>query len=145
MTGETQIVFVDTPGIFEPRRRLDRAMVDAAWKGVGDADIVVLLYDVGRAKIDSDTRRIIEGLKQSKQRAILALNKVDLVKPEALLPITAAFEAEGIFEEIFMISAEGGAGCDELLTHLAGRMPAGRGCTRRTRSLICRHGYWRPR
>jgi GTP-binding protein Era len=125
MTGETQIVFVDTPGIFEPRRRLDRAMVDAAWKGASDADIVVLLYDVGRAKIDSDTRRIIEGLKQSKQRAILALNKVDLVKPEALLPLTAAFEADGIFEEIFMISAEGGGGCDALLAHLAKQMPAG--------------------
>lgn len=125
MTGGTQIVFVDTPGIFEPRRRLDRAMVDAAWQGAGDADLVVLLYDVGRAKIDSDTQRIIDGLKQTKRRAVLALNKVDLVKPEALLPLTETFSAEGIFEEIFMISAEGGAGCDALLAYLAKRMPAG--------------------
>lgn len=125
ITEETQIVFVDTPGIFEPRRRLDRAMVDAAWQGAGDADVVVLLYDAGRRGIDADTQRIIAGLKDTGRRAVLALNKVDLVRPEELLPLTAAFAAEDIFEETFMISAEKGAGCDGLLAHLAGRMPPG--------------------
>jgi GTPase len=125
IAGQTQIVFVDTPGIFEPRRRLDRAMVDAAWQGAGDADIVVLLYDAGRRKIDADTQRIIGGLKQTGRRAVLALNKVDLIPAAELLPLAAAFAAEDIFEETFMISAENGAGCDDLLTHLAGRMPAG--------------------
>jgi GTPase len=125
ITGETQIVFVDTPGIFEPRRRLDRAMVSAAWQGAGDADVVVLLYDVGKRKIDADTQRIIAGLKETGRRAVLVLNKVDLVRPEELLPLAAAFAAEEIFEETFMISAEKGAGCDGLLAYLAGQMEPG--------------------
>jgi GTPase len=125
ITDKTQIVFVDTPGIFEPRRRLDRAMIDAAWQGAGDADVVVLLYDVGKRRIDSDTRRIIDGLKKTGKRAVLVLNKVDLIRSEELLPLTAAFAAEEIFEETFMISAEKGAGCDDLLAYLAGRMEEG--------------------
>jgi GTP-binding protein Era len=125
ITGQTQIVFVDTPGIFEPRRRLDRAMVSAAWQGAGDADVVVLLYDVGKRKIDTDTQRIIAGLKETGRRAVLVLNKVDLVHPEELLPLAAAFAAEEIFEETFMISAEKGAGCDGLLAYLAGQMQPG--------------------
>lgn len=125
MAGPTQIVFVDTPGIFEPRRRLDRAMVDAAWQGAGDADIVALLYDVGKRKIDADTQRIIAGLKETGRKAVLVLNKVDLVRPEELLPLAAAFDAEEIFEETFMISAESGAGCDDFLSYLAARMPEG--------------------
>jgi GTPase len=125
ITDQTQIVFVDTPGIFEPRRRLDRAMVDAAWQGAGDADVVALLYDAGRRKIDADTQRIIDGLKRTGRRAILLLNKVDLVRPEDLLPLAAAFAAEEIFEETFMISAEKGAGCDDLLAYLVGKMPSG--------------------
>ncbi|MBL6601124.1 MAG: GTPase Era [Alphaproteobacteria bacterium] len=125
MAGPTQIVFVDTPGIFEPRRRLDRAMVDAAWQGAGDADVVALLYDVGKRKIDADTQRIIAGLKETGRKAILVLNKVDLIRPEELLPLAAAFDAEEIFEETFMISAEGGAGCDDFLAYLADRMPEG--------------------
>jgi len=125
MDGPTQIVFEDTPGIFEPRRRLDRAMVDAAWQGAGDADVVALLYDVGKRKIDADTQRIIAGLKETGRKAILVLNKVDLIRPEELLPLAAAFDAEEIFEETFMISAEGGAGCDDFLAYLADRMPEG--------------------
>jgi len=125
MAGPAQIVFVDTPGIFEPRRRLDRAMVDAAWQGAGDADVVALLYDVGKRKIDADTQRIIDGLKETGRKAVLVLNKVDLVRPEELLPLAAAFDAEEIFEETFMVSAESGAGCDDFLSYLAGRMPEG--------------------
>ena len=125
ITGKTQVVFVDTPGIFEPRRRLDRAMVNAAWQGAGDADVVVLIYDVSKRKIDGDTQRIIAGLKKSGTRAVLALNKTDLVRHEELLPLTAAFAAEEVFEETYMISAEKGAGCDDLLAYLAGRMAEG--------------------
>ena len=125
MAGPTQIVFVDTPGIFEPRRRLDRAMVDAAWQGAGDADVVALLFDVGKRKIDADTQRIIDGLKETGRKAVLVLNKADLVRPEELLPLAAAFDAEEIFEETFMVSAESGAGCDDFLSYLSDRMPEG--------------------
>ena len=125
VSDETQIVFVDTPGIFEPKRRLDRAMVEAAWQGVGDADVVLLLNDAGRKMIDGDTRRIITGLRASGRRAVLALNKIDLVRPELLLSISAAFAEEGVFDETFMISAASGDGCDALLAYLVSRMPEG--------------------
>ncbi|MBT6139503.1 MAG: GTPase Era, partial [Rhodospirillaceae bacterium] len=123
--GDAQVIFVDTPGIFEPRRRLDRAMVDAAWRGAGDADLVVLLIDVSRKTIGADARRIIDGLKTAGRQAILAMNKVDLVKREDLLPRTAELNATGIFTDTFMISAENGSGCDDLLAHLAERMASG--------------------
>jgi GTP-binding protein Era len=123
MFGLSQIIFIDTPGIFEPRRRLDRAMVDAAWQGVGDADVILLLYDVTRKKIDSDTKRILQGLRGSNKKAILVLNKVDLVRPEVLLPLTESFDKEGVFEDTFMISAENGAGCDGVLQHLSEKLP----------------------
>ncbi|HVH79732.1 MAG TPA: GTPase, partial [Stellaceae bacterium] len=77
--AETQLIFVDTPGIFAPRRRLDRAMVAAAWAGAGDADIAVLLIDAGRG-LDDDTRRIVERLKERHRPVVLALNKIDLVR-----------------------------------------------------------------
>ncbi len=123
--GAAQIVFVDTPGIFRPRRRLDRAMVDAAWRGAADADAVVLLHDAARGGIDEDTARILDGLRRSGRRAALALNKIDLTRPEALLPTAAEFAAAGAFEETFMISAETGDGCADLLARLAGWMPEG--------------------
>lgn len=123
--GDTQIVFVDTPGIFEPKRRLDRAMVHAAWTGAGDADEVVLLVDAARSKIDADTLRIIEGLKKNGQKAILAMNKVDLVKTEVLLPRVAELNELFEFTETFMISAETGNGCGDLVDYLAKQMPEG--------------------
>lgn len=125
MHGETQIVFVDTPGIFEPKHRLDRAMVHAAWEGAGDADLVVLMVDASRKKVDADTHRIIEGLKKSGRKVILVLNKIDATQREKLLPFAADLAGEGIAEETFMISAENGDGCDDLLDYLAGRMPTG--------------------
>src|SRR5262249_2202427 len=85
MEGEAQIIFVDTPGIFEPRRRLDRAMVRSAWRGAEDADLIVLLVDAARPRLEEETRAIIDGLKQAGRRAILALNKIDSVKREKLL------------------------------------------------------------
>src|SRR5438876_8034284 len=88
VAGPAQLVFVDTPGIFAPKRRLERAMVAAAWAGAHDADIVVVLVDASRG-IDADTRRIIDGLKAAGRRAVLALNKIDVVKPEKLLGLAA--------------------------------------------------------
>ena len=123
MHGASQIIFVDTPGIFEPKRKLDRAMVDAAWLGADDADLIVFLYDVTRREVDSDTSRILSGLKNNNKEAILVLNKIDLVKPELLLSITKRFQKENIFSDTFMISAENGSGCETLLRYLSVRMP----------------------
>ena len=123
MHGASQIIFVDTPGIFEPKRKLDRAMVDAARLGADDADLIVFLYDVTRREVDSDTSRILSGLKNNNKEAILVLNKIDLVKPELLLPITKRFQKENIFSDTFMISAENGSGCETLLGYLSVRMP----------------------
>ncbi len=124
MADDAQLVFIDTPGIFEPVRRLDRAMVDAAWGGARDADIVVVLIDAKRG-IDKDAKRIIDGLKRRRRRAILALNKIDLVKRAALLPLIAALDATGVFTDTFMISALDGDGVDDLREFFAARVPAG--------------------
>ncbi len=124
IAGRAQLVFVDTPGIFAPRRRLDRAMVEAAWSGARDADIVVVLVDARRG-IDADVRRIVDGLGKSRRKAVLALNKIDLVKAAALLPLTAALDASGIFDETFMISALSGDGVGDLRDFLAARVPEG--------------------
>ena len=123
--GETQIVFIDTPGIFAPQRRLERAMVRAAWSGARDADVVVLLHDTGRKPIGDDTRRILDGLREGGRQAILALNKIDGIERERLLGQAAAFEAEGLFSAIFMISALTGDGVADLRAHLAGLLPEG--------------------
>jgi GTP-binding protein Era len=125
IAGASQIVFVDTPGIFRPKRRLERAMVAAAWSGVDDADFLVLVVDAAAKQPDSDTMRIIEGLKAQGRRAILALNKIDAIKRDTLLALAARFQAEGIFEEIFMISALTGDGVGDLLRHLAAALPEG--------------------
>jgi GTP-binding protein Era len=125
MAGEAQLIFVDTPGIFAPRRRLDRAMVRAAWRGAEEADLIVLLVDAHLRGTDDDTRRIIAGLKQAGRKAILALNKIDLVRREKLLGLAQTLDAEGIFSDVFMISAESGDGVDDLGRTLAARVPPG--------------------
>lgn len=125
MAGATQIILVDTPGIFRPRRRLDRAMVHAAWSGAGDADVIVLVVDAAKGRIDDDTRRIIDGLKANGQRAVLALNKVDGMKRERLLPIAQECATLFDFDAVFMVSALTGSGCDDLKAYLAERMPDG--------------------
>lgn len=124
VAGEAQLVFVDTPGIFAPKRRLERAMVAAAWAGAADADLVVLVLDAARG-IDDDTRRILDGLKAAGRRAILALNKVDLVEPPRLLPLTKRLDREGIFDAVFMVSALSGDGVADLRQHLAAALPEG--------------------
>ncbi len=122
--GTTQLVFVDTPGIFAPRRRLDRAMVAAAWAGASDADVTVLLTDATKG-IDGDTRHIIERLKADKRSAILALNKIDLVRRENLLGLVAEASKLAAFERVFMISGLNGDGVDDLYHHLAELVPPG--------------------
>ena len=122
--GEAQLIFVDTPGIFAPRRRLDRAMVAAAWAGAADADISVLLVDAARG-VDDDTRRIVERLKTDRRPAILALNKIDLVRRETLLGLADQLSKQGNFSEIFMISGLTGDGVDDLCRYLAASAPEG--------------------
>ena len=123
--GDCQIVFVDTPGIFTPKRRLERSMVAAAWGEARDADEIVLIVDATRSGLDRDTRLIIKGLKARDRTAVLMLNKVDLCKRERLLPLAAAFEAEGVFSRIFMISALSGDGVEDVQRYLTARMPDG--------------------
>ena len=131
MEGETQVVFVDTPGIFKPRRRLDRAMVNAAWAGAGDADAVVLLVDAAEMTTNplgrgaDDTHAIIKTLREGKAKAALALNKIDGMKRTDLLPLVQALSNEGVFEEVFLISALKGDGVGDLKAWVAKRMPEG--------------------
>jgi GTPase len=122
--GPSQIVYVDTPGIFAPRRRLDRAMVAAAWSGAEDADQTVLLVDAARA-VGSDARRILDRLADRSRKSILALNKIDLVRRERLLGLAADLAKDGNFDPVFMISGLGGDGVGDLKRHVAASMPPG--------------------
>ena len=124
MRGESQLVLVDTPGIFTPRRRLDRAMVAAAWGGAQDADLSLLLVDA-RAGLTEALRAIIDRLAKTRRPIWLALNKTDLITREKLLPLTAELHQLLPFAETFMISAEKGEGLDRLLERLADAMPPG--------------------
>jgi GTPase len=120
----TQIIYVDTPGIFRPKRRLDRAMVAAAWTGAADADLVVLMVDAD-AGIDDGVRAIVAELKKQNRRALLALNKIDALKRDKLLALAQELDAEGVFDRIFMISALTGDGVADLESHLIAHMPPG--------------------
>lgn len=134
----TQVVLVDTPGIFAAKRRLDRAMVKAAWSGAEDADAIVHLIDASawvaerenrlggaQKKSIEDDRRVIDQLKASGRQALLALNKIDLFPHELVLPVIAELNETGVYEEIFMISAENGDGVSALADAIAARMPEG--------------------
>jgi GTPase len=122
--GRTQIVFLDTPGIFAPSRRLDRAMVAAAWLGAEDADQTVLLVDAARG-VDRDTRRILERLAERGRESILALNKIDLVRRDTLLGLANALTRQAPFDPVFMISGLSGDGVVDLKRHLAAVLPLG--------------------
>lgn len=126
MEGESQIVFVDTPGLFQPRRRLDRAMVAAAWGGAADADVTVLMVEAHRG-VSEGVERIIEGLGDLGQgrKVALAINKIDRVPSEALLGLSKELNDRYPFAETFMISAERGHGVDALRLWLAGVLPEG--------------------
>lgn len=138
LEGEAQVVLVDTPGIFTPKRRLDRAMVRSAWGGAEEADAVVHLVDVqaelavadksGRPadrKAVQDVQSIVDGLKASGRQAILALNKIDGIKRERLLEVAQRLFETGAYSEVFMISAADGSGVDDLKQRLAALMPEG--------------------
>ena len=124
MEGDSQIVFVDTPGLFKPRRRLDRAMVAAAWGGAADADVIVLLIEAHRGKTEG-VERILENLAEVAKghRVALAINKIDRVKSDVLLALTQRMNDAFAFEKTFMISAERGYGVDDLRKWLADELP----------------------
>ena len=122
--GESQILLLDTPGIFTPKRRLDRAMVAAAWGSAQDADTIVLVVDAKQG-LTRGVGEMVDRLKERREPAFLVLNKVDLVRKEALLALAADLNARGRFEEIFMISATTGDGVADLKTVLAKRVPEG--------------------
>jgi GTP-binding protein Era len=126
MEGQSQLVFVDTPGLFQPRRRLDRAMVAAAWGGAADADIVVLLIEAHRG-LTEGVGRILDGLAEFPQgrRIVLAINKIDRVEAPTLLALTRAMNERLAFERTFLISAERGHGVKDLRRWLADALPEG--------------------
>ena len=100
MEKQSQVIFVDTPGIFQPKRRLDRAMVSAAWQGAGDSDVIMLVHDVARAQIDADTMRIVDSIKEKQVKAALILNKIDLTSPEHVIKRTSALSELYDFKKI---------------------------------------------
>lgn len=119
-----QIVFVDTPGFFTPKRRLDRAMVSTAWNGARDADIVLVVVDAEKG-LDEKTEEILASLSKIKQEKILVINKVDAVARPSLLELSAKLNEGHQFSQTFMVSALKGSGCNDLLDYLAKRLPEG--------------------
>lgn len=122
--GDAQIVFIDTPGIFVPKRRLDRAMVKSAWSGAGDADIVTLIVDANKGLSD-EVNALVAGLVDNKHRKILVLNKIDLVRPETLLMLTESLNKSLQFDQTFMISALKGDGVADYLAWCSDNIPLG--------------------
>jgi len=122
--GESQIVFIDTPGIFAPKRRLDRAMVEAAWAGAGDADYVALILDVQKG-VTPDIETLLTSLAESTSPKVLVLNKVDLIKREELLKLSEGLNERMRFEATFMISALSGSGVKDFLAWAMARIPLG--------------------
>ncbi|MEM5491716.1 GTPase Era [Hoeflea sp. AS16] len=120
----TQIVFIDTPGIFTPRRRLDRAMVTTAWGGAKDGDLVLVLIDAERG-IRGDAEALLDSLAERHGHKILVINKIDQVKRDTLLALTASIHEKAKFDETFMISALNGSGCKDLMNYLANKLPEG--------------------
>jgi GTP-binding protein Era len=129
MRGEAQIVFVDTPGLFAPKRRLDRAMVASAWGAAGDADVLALLIDAKKeaahAGVSEETQAIFDALKESRKPQILLLNKIDMIERGKLLELSARLNAAHRFDETFMISAATPDGLDRLLDRLVEMTPPG--------------------
>lgn len=124
IAGSAQLLLTDTPGIFAPKRRLDRAMVQAAWGGASDADVIALVVDAKRG-LSGEVRAIVEGLQQAKTPCLLVLNKVDITPKDRLLKLTADMKDMLAWADIFMVSAETGDGVSDLKTYLAGKMPEG--------------------
>ena len=121
----TQIVFIDTPGIFKSKRFLDELMVNNAWKSLNDSDLVCLLYDVGIKNINSNTLEIIKNLKNIHRPVVLILNKIDLINKKDLLPLISEFQSLFKFEKIFMLSALKSKGIKDFLDWITKQMPVG--------------------
>jgi GTPase len=125
MVGDSQLVLVDTPGIFQPKKRLERAMVSAALAGADDADVIVLVVDAARRDPLGVAEDVLNALRKRQRKAILALNKIDLMPREKLLALAQSFDDTGLFSDVFMVSAETGSGVTDLGQVLAQRVPAG--------------------
>jgi GTP-binding protein Era len=129
--GAAQIILVDTPGIFLPKRRLDRAMVQSAWKGAADADVVLVVVDASEqarrpnANPTDDTKRLVDGLREAGRSAALILNKIDSCPRELLLPVAKIMDATGAFERIFMVSALTGESLEDVAAYCVDKMPMG--------------------
>ena len=144
MRGPSQILLVDTPGIFRPRRKLDRAMVKAAWTGAEDADLTLLLIDA-KAGATEGVLTIARQIAERGRRAWMVLNKIDLIAAHTLLPLTAQLSAILPAEQTFMVSAATGGGLDRLLDAFGPpECRPGRICIPTTISPTCRTGCWRP-
>jgi len=124
LAGDAQLILVDTPGIFQPKRRLDRAMAQAAWDRAADADIVALVIDAARG-LDEKLAPIVEHLPDIKRPTLAILNKIDLVKKPELLKLTSELLAQKAFDQVFMLSALTGDGVEDLKTYLAQAVPPG--------------------
>lgn len=124
----TQIIFMDTPGLFLAKKEMERAMISSIWTGIDDADVILVLFDAGKNKIDAATRQLVEDLKDQgyakHKKVMLCLNKVDTIKKEKLLALATQFSALDIFDEIFMTSALNGSGVDAVINSLENEMPA---------------------
>ncbi len=124
LIGKSQVILVDTPGIFPPKRKLDRAMAQAAWERAGDADLVAVVIDAAR-NLDGEVEPLLSHLGAVKRPRIAILNKIDLVAKTELLRLTADLQAHALFDRVFMISALSGDGVAELKTYLAEAVPPG--------------------
>lgn len=122
--GDTQIILVDTPGIFKPSRRLDRAMVASAWTESEESDLRLLLVDAQKG-IDKNTQNIIDNLEKNRQKTVLVINKIDLIAKEKLLPLISALNKPDLFTDTFLISASTGENVEDLKQFLVSKMPAG--------------------
>ncbi len=122
--GKSQIVFIDTPGIFAPRKRLDRAMVDAAWTAATEGDYIIIMVDASRG-LDNNTKSLLNSTLNGQRNLILVLNKIDLVSPEYLLSLSHSLNEMGTFSATFMISATSGNGVEDILAHLQERISEG--------------------
>jgi len=123
--GDAQLVFVDTPGIFQPKKRLERAMVAAAWSALGDADILCLVHDARHGEADPETQAILDGIARAGRKALVVLSKVDLVAKPKLMPLAEEFSRHPAVDRIFMLAAQKGSGVDDLRDYLLKHAPAG--------------------
>lgn len=125
MQGQTQLVFLDLPGVFMPKRKLERVMVETAWESARTADLIIVMIDAAKEKLSAETHSIFTWLEKEKKQAVLVLNKVDAIAKGKLLDLTKELHETGLFTDVLMISARTGDGVPDLLRLIAPRMPEG--------------------